>query len=147
VAGATLELDDRAWEPARTKLAIYEAPEVQAEDMGLGRGWGTVTRSGEDVTSKVIESARASVQRFKDEVLSHGRMTLAEVVELAGVSHPQAKVSDRLALAEQSVWALLHEGRLTLHGPGGPVERAQWEPVLLRWESWSDAATAVKRAG
>jgi hypothetical protein len=53
-------------------------------------------------------------------------------------------VSDRLALAERAVWELLHEHRLTLIGADGPMEREQWEPVLLRWESWSDEAIAIE---
>jgi hypothetical protein len=33
---------------------------------------------------------------------------------------------------------------LTLIGADGPMEREQWEPVLLRWESWSDEAIAIE---
>jgi hypothetical protein len=133
-------LEDREWEPARSKLAIYEGPEVPPADRGLGRGWATVTRAGEDVTARVLEEARGSVERFKAELLTHGRLTLREVVALAGESHPHARVSDRVALAERAVWELLHEGRLALEGA---AERDQWGPVLLRWESWSDESVAV----
>jgi hypothetical protein len=143
VAGAPVELEDRAWEPAKARLAIYEAPEVHAEDMGLGRGWAGVTRAGEDITERVLEAARASVERFKATLLAHGHATLAEVVALAGASHPHARASERLALAERAVWELLHQSRLTLTGPDGPLEREQWSATLLRWESWTDASWAV----
>jgi hypothetical protein len=147
VAGAPVELEDREWEPARSKLAIYEAPEVPPQDRGLGRGWGTVTRAGQDVTARVLEQARGSVERFKAALLRHGRAALADVVALAGETHPQARVSDRLALAERAVWELLHEGRLALVGPEGPVAREQWGPVLLSWEAWSERGAAVEPRG
>ena len=140
VAGGSVEFDERVWEPAKTRLAIYEGPEIT--DMGLGRGWATVTRDGEDVTARVLNAARESVERFKVKLTT--RMSLAAVVELAGREHPDARVSDRLALAERAVWELLHEGRLTLTGAAGPVARDQWAPTLLRWESWSDPASAVE---
>ena len=142
VAGAPVELDDRSWEPAKARLAIYEAPEVLPEDMGLGRGWASVTREGEDVTAAVLDAARASVERFKARLTT--RMSLAEVIELAGREHPDARVSDRLALAERAVWELLHEGRLALTGPDGVVPRERWSATLLSWESWSDPRTAVE---
>jgi hypothetical protein len=141
VAGAPLELEDREWEPARTKLAIYEGPEVPPADRGLGRGWATVTRAGENVTARVLEEARGSVERFKAELLTHGRLTLREVVALAGESHPHARVSDRVALAERAVWELLHAGRLALEGT---AERDQWGPVLLSWDAWCERGAAVE---
>jgi hypothetical protein len=141
VAGAPVKLDDREWEPARSKLAIYEGPEVPPEDRGLGRGWASVTRGGVEVTARVLEEARGSVERFKAELLTHGRLTLREVVALAGESHPHTRVSERLALAERAVWELLHEGRLAL---AGPVERDQWRPALLSWEAWCEGGASVE---
>jgi hypothetical protein len=143
VAGAPIELDDRSWEPAKARLTVYEGPEVRRDDMGLGRGWATVTRSGDDVTARVLDNARASVKRFKDVLARSGRMSLADVVALAGESHAQARASDRLALAERAVWELLHEGRLILGGRDGPLARDLWRETLLRWESWSDATVTV----
>jgi hypothetical protein len=141
-AGAPVELDDRSWEPAKARLSIYEGPAIGPEEIGLGRGWATATRAGEDVTWRLLEDARGSLQRFKARLTT--RMSLGAVVALAGESHPHARASDRLALAERAVWELLHEHRLTLIGADGPMEREQWEPVLLRWESWSDEAIAIE---
>jgi hypothetical protein len=44
VRGLPVELDDRSFTPDRTRLTIYEGPQVAAEERGLGRGWSTVTR-------------------------------------------------------------------------------------------------------
>jgi hypothetical protein len=114
---------------------------VPPEDRGLGRGWASVTRVAENVTARVIEEARGSVERFKAELLTHGRLTLHEVVALAGKRHPHARVSDRVALAERAVWELLHEGRLVLEGH---AERDQWGPVLLSWDAWREGGAAVE---
>ena len=143
VAGAPVQLDERSWEPTKARLTIYEGAEVRSGDMGLGRGWATVTRDGEDVTARVLEQASASVARFKEVLARHGRMSLSDVVALAGESHTAARVSDRLALAERAVWELLHEGRLTLNGVDGPLARERWAAVLLQWESWSDPGLTI----
>jgi hypothetical protein len=142
VAGLALELEDRRWDPARTKLAIYEAPAVASEDRGLGRGWAAVTRAGADVTARVLEEARGGVERFKAALTR--RMTLVEVVALAGEGHPGARVSDRLALAERAVWELLHEGRISLLGRDGPLGRDAWGPTLLDWSTWRDGTVAIE---
>jgi hypothetical protein len=142
VGGVPVQLDERAWEPAKARLSIYEGPEIRAVDMGLGRGWATATRAGANVTARVLEEARASVQRFKGALTR--RMTLVEVVALAAERHPQARVSDRLALAERAVWELLHEGRISLVGPAGPVGRDEWGPTLLDWATWRDGAVSVE---
>ena len=147
VAGAPVEWDERSWEPSKARLAIYESAEVRSEDMGLGRGWATVTRDGEDVTARVLEHARASVARFKEALARGGRMSLSDVVALTSESHAAARVSDRLALAERAVWELLHEGRLTLHGAERSLAREHWASVLLRWESWSDPGLTVEPSG
>jgi hypothetical protein len=146
VAGATIDLDDRQWEPARTKLAIYEAPEIAAADRGLGRGWAEVTRAGADVTARVLEQARGSVERFKETLLTHGRLTLREVVALAGQSHPHSRVSDRLGLAERAVWELLHQGRIVLLDQGAEVERDRWQTALLSWDAWAQGRYVVMPA-
>lgn len=146
VAGRPFELEDRRWEPERTRLAILEGPELPPADMGLGRGWATAARAGQDVTERVLEAARNSVERFKETLTAHGPLRLAEVVELAGRSHPETRVSDRLALAERAVWELLHMGRLILVGPGGPLDREGWGPALLSWEAWADGSMSVEPA-
>jgi hypothetical protein len=144
VGGAAFELDGRRWEPGRTRLTIYEGPELRSEEMGMGRGWSNAARAGEDVTSRMLGAARGSVERFKATLTAAGRLSLAEVVQLAGDSHPDARVSDRVALAERAVWELLHEGRLTLLGTDGALDRGSWGPALLRWEAWSDGPLFVE---
>ena len=53
----------------------------------------------------VAQLKRELVERVADEPL-----VLGAVIELAGERYPQSRVSERLALCEQAVWELLHEG-------------------------------------
>jgi hypothetical protein len=145
-----VELDDRRWSSERAKLTIYEGPELPPDQLGLGRGWANVTRAGEDVTAQVL-SARAQatpVTELKKEVVdrcAYGPMALGRLVELTGERFPQSRASERLALCEQAGWGLLHEGAVRLVRGGGPVERADWQGVLLRWEAWvGDAVTLMQ---
>jgi hypothetical protein len=70
------------------------------------------------------------------------------VMWLANSRHPEWRVSERLALAETAVWELLHESRLIMlrrvslkAGPEfTPVDRSEWQRVLLSWATWSDSA-------
>jgi hypothetical protein len=42
------------------------------------------------------------------------------------------------------VWELLHEGAVRLVRAGSPVEREEWQAVMLRWEAWGERAVAVE---
>jgi hypothetical protein len=145
VRGAAVEVEDRRWTPDRTRLTIYEGPEIAAEDRGLGRGWSTVTRDGKNVTAQMIEAAGARVPHasgLKQALLrARGPVPLSEVASLAG---PAGRPSERLAAAEQAVWELLHEGRATLTRGGARVAPDEWESVLLRWDTWADPAASLE---
>jgi catechol 2,3-dioxygenase-like lactoylglutathione lyase family enzyme len=52
-----VELDGQTFAPERAKLTIYEGPELQTADIGMGRGWQNVTRRGEDVTERELQPA------------------------------------------------------------------------------------------
>jgi hypothetical protein len=148
--GAAVDLDDRRWSPERAKLTIYEGPQLAPEDLGMDRGWGNVTRDGEDVTALVMaETARPTpVAELKRELLdraAYGPVPLGRVVELSGVRYPQARVSERVALCEQAVWELLHEGAIGLLRAGASVDRGDWQEVLLRWEAWAGDGVRIAR--
>lgn len=154
VTGQAVELEDRRWAPDRARLVIYEARELAPEELGMGRGWGTVSREGQDVTESVVAAAHlqdeapAELTRVKESLLAAlgtGTLALSQVVEMVGES--TWRVSERLELAEQAVWELLHEERLMLLGPDGPLPREKWRPTLLSWDSWSaDGAGTVLAA-
>jgi hypothetical protein len=148
VSGVSVEWGERRWNPEKARIAIYEGRTLGPEEIGLGRGWANATRSGQDVTAQVLEAARVppALERFKEEVCARAPVALAELVELAGESHPRARLSDRLALAEQAVWQLLHEERLRLLRRGEPLAREDWGPVLLSWEAWRDGQVSVAAA-
>jgi hypothetical protein len=151
VSDGGVELDDRRWSSERAKLVIYEGPELSPDQLGLGRGWANVTRSGEDVTARLLaeRASPAPVAELKREVVErcgYGSLTLGRLVELTGERYPQSRVSERLALCEQAVWELLHEGSVCLVRAGGRVDRADWQGVLLRWEGWTSDAVRLERA-
>lgn len=160
VHGHTVKLGEREWEPSRARLTVIEGREVGSEELGLGRGWANVSRGADVVTERVLSATKAEsapgvppasggVAAFKEIVkaqcASH-RLAVHQVVWLANSRHPEMRASDRLALAEQAVWELLHEGGLTLlkRGEGdefAPAEREEWRPALLAWATWSEPET------
>lgn len=158
-AGEAVECQDRRWAPDRARLEIYEGSPLRPDEIGMGRGWANVTRAGTEVTARVLEAAqearraredpaRDGVRELKQEIVARcagSRLAVHEVALLAGERHPCWRVSDRLALAERSVWELLHEGRVRLlrRLEGQPPEavevlaRRDWEGTLLAWATWS----------
>jgi hypothetical protein len=144
VRGLPVELDDRSFTPDRTRLTIYEGPQVAAEERGLGRGWSTVTRVGEDATRRVLDAARRLLpnsSELKRKLLAASQpVALGDAVSLAG---DLGRPSERLGVAEQAVWELLHEGHLSLVSSGTEVTGQDWERILLRWQSWADPAVQL----
>ncbi len=150
VRGAPISLNDRQWTADRkTRLTIYEAPAIAAEERGLGRGWSNVTREGDEVTEQLLDEARKAVApsvplpELKAALLAaaqQGPVRAAEAVALAG---GRGRVSERLALTELAVWELLHEGRLSLADGDGPIGSDRWESLLLAWETWTDPSSPV----
>lgn len=150
VRGLAISLSDRQWTAdQKTRLTIYEAPAIAADERGLGRGWSTVTRSGEEVTARVLDDARKviappiSLPELKVSLIAaakRGPVSPSGAVVLAG---RRGRASERVAVAEQAVWELLHEGRLVLEDADGPLSRDRWESVLLAWETWADSEPGV----
>jgi hypothetical protein len=155
VAGQTLEWSERQWSPDRAKLTIYEGPELRPEELGMGRGWANAARGGEEVTARVLaeeqQIARGGepLQALKqelEELCAQTPQRLPAVATLAERRWPQLRASERLALAEQAVWELLHERRVTLvhEVPAGPepIDESDWQASLLTWASWTGTAGA-----
>ncbi|HET9721226.1 MAG TPA: hypothetical protein VFP55_14190 [Solirubrobacteraceae bacterium] len=151
-AGQAIAYAEREWEPARTRLTIYEGRVLGAEEIGLGRGWQTVMRTGTEVTERVLSAAPAAhgerpvaVDQLKERVLGRltaGPQTLTEVVEMADALLPGARPSQRLSAAELAVWELLHERAIELEGAPRPEA---WEARLLGWEAWRQATVSSIR--
>jgi hypothetical protein len=150
VTGTEIEHDDRQWAPGKAKLTIYEGPELGLEELGLGRGWGAVGKSGQEVTEAILAQAqrgaegRSTIEVVKAAVRGAARTPLGfvEVIGLIVTEYPAWRPSEQLAMAEQAVWELLHQGRLALRGPGGPIDSERWSEVLLRWETWTGDGSA-----
>jgi hypothetical protein len=152
VQGTAVKLDDRRWAPDRAKLTIYEGPRLASEEMGMGRGWANAARSGEQVTERLLAETDQGLRvppalvELKEELLRRGaeqRLALSQVVELGGPAEPPSRASERLALAEQAVWELLHEGRVRLVRGQTTLEREEWQAALLSWSSWTDGGAAA----
>jgi hypothetical protein len=148
VAGRPVELHDRRWDPQRARLTIYEGPELRPDEIGLGRGWGNVTRSGTDVTARMLVQARDGLgtgDTLKAAIMAGCAaqpLTLGEVVALVGVEGMRA--SERLARAEQAVWELLHTGTARLVRGGASVSQAEWGTELLSWKAWRDDVLVIE---
>jgi hypothetical protein len=164
--GEVVDLGDQKWAPERARLTIYEGPRLRPDEISMGRGWSNATRAGDDVTDRILRveqstDAARSVAGFKRLVLERcadGRIGIHQVLWLANELHPESRASERLALAEQAVWELLHEGRLTMlragagdrDGEAVAVAPEGWQPTLLPWATWADPrapSVLLERAG
>ncbi len=153
VTGEPIRYEDRTWPPEKTRVTVLEGPLLEQSDLGLGRGWGNATRLGEDVTKQVLAEidrgadARPEVESLKDAIAEVARVpiTFPDAVALAAAKQPLWRASEQLSLAEQSVWELLHQGRVELRDDDEPVERERWQPIVLRWSTWAGTTGAELR--
>jgi hypothetical protein len=144
--GTAVELDDRRWAPERAKLTIYEGRALASDELGMGRGWSNAGRTGEQVTERLLTETEQRIKvppalvKLKRELLARcaqGRLALSELVAPTDSQEPPRRASERLALAEQAVWELLHERRLELVRDGAPLAPEDWQPALLSWATWT----------
>jgi hypothetical protein len=152
VAGRSIELDDRRWSPEKARLTIYEGRALRPDEIGMGRGWGNVTRTGRNVTDAIVQATQLAlapsareytVKELKAEIMERAAgasLSVPDVLVLASERHPQWRLSDRLAVAELVVWELLHQNRIRMLRGEQLIEQEQWGPALLAWQTWAPGA-------
>jgi hypothetical protein len=52
-----LELGERKWSPHEAVLTVLEGPQLELQQLSMGRGWRAAERAGEDVTARVTAAA------------------------------------------------------------------------------------------
>jgi hypothetical protein len=77
-----VDFGERKWSPHLARLTILEGPKLEVQQISMGRGWRTAQRQSEDVTERVLTSAREVLQQ----VAGGGGVAAAGVPGLA-VSH------------------------------------------------------------
>jgi hypothetical protein len=53
-----VDFGERRWSPLEARLKILEGPELTLQQLSMGRGWQAAQRVSEDVTERVLDSAR-----------------------------------------------------------------------------------------
>jgi hypothetical protein len=125
-AGRPVELDERRWTPGKLKVTVYEGPQLGVEEMGMGRGWGNATRTGEDVTARMLAEARREVEspaeletvkRAIAERCGDGPLRYEQLLALTADVATDADANETVELAARAAWELLRDGRLRLAAP------------------------------
>jgi hypothetical protein len=148
--GEEFEFGERLWNPRRGDLQIVEGGRLRPDELSLGRGWQNALRSGKDVTARLLEvgvgapeamaGTPSALEAFETAVLeaaAAGPITFLEVVSLANERFVGSRVSERLAVSEQTVWKLLHQRRLTMRSQDAVVNSDRWEGLVMDWETWT----------
>jgi hypothetical protein len=52
-----VELGEREWAPAESKLKILEGPRLDGPDLAFGQGWSNAERASEEVTERELAAA------------------------------------------------------------------------------------------
>jgi hypothetical protein len=58
-----VDFGERKWSPHLARLTILEGPKLEVQQISMGRGWRTAQRQSEDVTERVLTSAREALQQ------------------------------------------------------------------------------------
>jgi hypothetical protein len=142
--GRMVECNEHRFSPDKARLAIYEGRALATDEIGMGRGWGNVTRTGTEVTDRVLASGRdPSLEQLKSEVEKRAPLSLPDVVGIGNERWPERRASERLALAEMALWELLHQRRVRITRAGESVAPEEWQAIILAWGSWSAQPTLL----
>ena len=133
MAGREFTFEGHDFIPRKTRIKVYEGPELRPDQLGMGRGWQNVERTASDVTERVLEHARAFaadaaepvVDPLRERVigrLSAGNVSLDEIEAMAADLLPGSGKSERHAATQRVALALLESGAAQLAprlAPGG----------------------------
>ena len=136
-----VELGERKWSPHQARMTVLQGPEIPLEQLSMGRGWRAAQRQSEDVTERVLATAKVAGGASPEAVAQHpppdtslladslglellallgdGPVPLSQAWRLAGARFPELLPGESLGLAERAVGSLL-EGRLIVLLPAAP---------------------------
>jgi hypothetical protein len=123
------------WAPRKVRIRIFEGPELQTHQLGMGRGWQEVERKYADVTEAVLEAARGNataadqpaapghsailtqprdtVDPLRERLIGRlfaGPVSFDDVVKMAAELMPGTTADAQLAAAERAAVELLQAG-------------------------------------
>jgi hypothetical protein len=157
-AGSRFAIEDKEFEPRKARLIVVEGPPLAPGELGLGMGWTTARKRGEDVTQRFLDSRTGStlqpleptvelVGRLRERILGRlaaGPMPLDQAIGLSADLLAGHRVSERLAAVETVVWQLLHtDGGRELTADGLSIPRDLWEATVLDASTWFDGGDVV----
>jgi hypothetical protein len=130
MADRDFKFEGHDWIPRSVRLKIYEGPQLEPHELGMGRGWQNVERSGSDVTQALLQRARGQIaakpvpaaaggEVLRERLigrLSAGPMSLDDVVEVAAGLMPDNVAAEQLAAGERAALELLRTGAAQLSG-------------------------------
>ena len=133
MADADFTLEGHDFTPRKSRIAIYAGPELRPDQLGLGRGWQNVERTGHDVTEEVLAKAREHAGATRPAApptwealreraigrLSAGPVSFEEIVAMAGDLMPDSTAGEQLAAGERAAVELLRSGAAQLAPPSG----------------------------
>jgi hypothetical protein len=113
-----VDFGERKWSPHTASITILEGPQLEVQQLTMGRGWQAAQRVGEDVTERLLEWAKATDAKAAAEHAGAERAAeVAEAAEIAatpagaqlepedrsarGASTASGAMSDPLALGAQ----------------------------------------------
>jgi hypothetical protein len=119
------------WKPRKTRVRIFDGPELQTYQLGMGRGWQEVERSYSDVTEAVLTAARrrgpaqpavptqpaVAVDLLRERLI--GRLfaepvSFDDLVAMAAELMPDAAAQAQLAAAQRAALEVLQAGGANL---------------------------------
>lgn len=99
LSGRPVLLGDRKWEPEESELRILEGSELSNPELSFGQGWANAERGSDDVTRRIVESAREERGGGPAALVIETEAAVQTVAELA--STHQARSVDLESLAQR----------------------------------------------
>lgn len=115
-----IEFGERKWNPHEAKMKIIEGPELPLSQLTMGRGWQQAEHQGEDVTERLLASARDYVKSIAE--AEEAAAIQAAAAELASDAGPEA--------SETPVASWPESAPTSKPQPGAPAPAQPDSPLL-----------------
>jgi hypothetical protein len=98
-----VEMGERKWAPERATLTVLEGPELEVQQLAMGRGWRAAERASEDVTERMLA---ATAQRLQSAATASPAVAGTPVMETRPASDPGTPGPARQASPAHSTYAV-----------------------------------------
>jgi hypothetical protein len=101
VRETAVELGERKWSPHTARLTILEGPQLDVQELSMGRGWRAAQRQSVEVTEQLLARAKEAANAADAAARDAAPAAVSAPIPLPASSTSAAELTDPLAFGVQ----------------------------------------------